>query len=148
MLASKRVISKLKTLVESTVHSVTDWDRAGSHALTLWPHLISVHEKTGNVSHLGALKDGRRWQQHGNSPNSCGIASHFDDVSRVSCYSETLKGRLCFSLSLSLSLCLSFPLSLFLCLCEGFLWESAVLAQTLIPPPTGKNPTTTPYSMF
>lgn len=47
----------------------TSWKhRMGRHGLTLCLHLISAHEKTGNVSHLGALKDGRRWQKHGNSP--------------------------------------------------------------------------------
>lgn len=39
-------------------------------------------------------------------PNSCGKASHFDDVSRVCGYSETLKGCLCFLLNLLLSVCL------------------------------------------
>lgn len=97
----------------------------GNHGLTLWLHLISVHEKTGNVSHLEALKDRRRWQWHGNSPNSCGIASHFDDVSRVSCCSETLKGHLCFLLNLSPSVCLPllFSHSFFCPLSEGFLLE-------------------------
>lgn len=41
---------------------MTGRDRVGSHGRTLWLHLISVHEKSGNVSHLEALKDGRRWQ--------------------------------------------------------------------------------------
>lgn len=61
MLASMRVIVKLKK-DWLKAQSVTDWDRVGSHCLTLCLHLISVHEKSGNVSHLEALKDGRRWQ--------------------------------------------------------------------------------------
>lgn len=51
------------------------------------------------------------------------LASHFDDVSTVSCYSETLKGPLCFLLNLSPSVCVSLLLPLFFALCVKVFFE-------------------------
>lgn len=144
--AFKDVISKLKTTTWK--HRLLN-DRLGESGQPC-PHSLAASDistwKDWKSKPLKALKEGGRWQQqYGISPNSSGIASHFDDVRSVSCCSETLKGRLCFPLHL-FPLCLPLSSSLTLSLPSEWrfsLRESTFGSDTAPPPSHEKSPTTT-----
>lgn len=104
---------------------MTGQDRVGSHGHTLWLHLISVHEKSGNVRHLEALKDGRRWQVTRDFPQLLWNCVPLWWCQKCKLLLTNFERTSLFSLSISFpSVCISLLLWLFLCpLSEGFLWE-------------------------